>query len=468
MGGDNAKNTTNNAKDNGAKKGLNFNFKFDLSDLKEKFSFTRSSVMSQEINLVPDVKNDMIKALKLRNFIFFVCIVVSIASVAVTAVFGSIAGAQQAAVDGKKSTLDTLSDKVTSYSDLSNFITIKDQLGNLSLISERKQLLSRSFGVLAALLPTGADGIDVSELSINLSGDNPTFSFDAQAHAESEPYINYNVLDAFKKSMPYMRYDYGTYVDRYGEDIPAYCIIESGDDGAMFKENGDYYALWLINGEGCNPSEPEEDAELEEELEEGVEEEIADAEDEANNAEGEATEEKTENNQDKEALEVIGLGYTPEKYNGQTVVRIWRTPQYDTWYKAKYMDLDGNISNIEHFKSECYTYSGTKDDDGTITWDSKNDSCKLVEVEEDGSGGIQITDSSNGRDGSGRLVLRFSAVITLNSEVFSFKNTHMLAIGPSGKRNVTDSYRQIQDMFEQRAADCEDGDTMCNSDTGGN
>ena len=59
MGGDNAKNTTNNAKDNGAKKGLNFNFKFDLSDLKEKFSFTRSSVMSQEINLVPDVKNDM-------------------------------------------------------------------------------------------------------------------------------------------------------------------------------------------------------------------------------------------------------------------------------------------------------------------------------------------------------------------------------------------------------------------------
>ena len=32
--------------------------------------------MAREINLVPDVKNEMIKTLKLRNLIFFICIVV--------------------------------------------------------------------------------------------------------------------------------------------------------------------------------------------------------------------------------------------------------------------------------------------------------------------------------------------------------------------------------------------------------
>ena len=31
--------------------------------------------MAREINLVPDIKNDMIKALKLRNLIFFISIV---------------------------------------------------------------------------------------------------------------------------------------------------------------------------------------------------------------------------------------------------------------------------------------------------------------------------------------------------------------------------------------------------------
>ena len=40
--------------------------------------------MAREINLVPDIKGEMIKTLKLRNFIFFLCIVVASASVAVT------------------------------------------------------------------------------------------------------------------------------------------------------------------------------------------------------------------------------------------------------------------------------------------------------------------------------------------------------------------------------------------------
>ena len=48
----------------------------------------------REINLVPDVKDEMIKALKLRNFTFFVCIVVASISVALIVIFASIAGGQ--------------------------------------------------------------------------------------------------------------------------------------------------------------------------------------------------------------------------------------------------------------------------------------------------------------------------------------------------------------------------------------
>ena len=39
----------------------------------------------------------------------------------------------------------------------------------------------------------------------------------------------------------------------------------------------------------------------------------------------------------------------------------------------------------------------------------------------------------------------------------------MLALGPSGRYNVTDSYVQIQNIFGERAADCAPGDTACNS-----
>ena len=44
--------------------------------------------MAREINLVPDIKGEMIKTLKLRNLIFFLCIVVALASVVVVLITG--------------------------------------------------------------------------------------------------------------------------------------------------------------------------------------------------------------------------------------------------------------------------------------------------------------------------------------------------------------------------------------------
>ena len=393
----------------------------------------------REINLVPDVKNEMIKALKLRNFTFFLCIVVSSISLALTLVFASIAGGQQAIADGKKNTITNLSAKINSYSDLSDYLTIKDQLANLNSISSNKKLLSRTFSVLSALIPTGADTIKISELNINLANGEPAISFDAQADSGTPPYIDYNVLDSFKKSMQYMRYDYGTYVDKEGAEIPAYCIIENGSDGATFSdpERG-YYAYWLIKGTGCNPSyEPKLDK---------------------------------DGNEVYNEADVL-KGYTTEEYEGNQVVRIWRTPQYNDWYKEiekdgqPYMSIVGEIANVPHFESECISYFGIENENTKeITWSSENNDCLLVP---DGTNGIIISDSSNGRGSSDELVLRFSASIILAPEVYNYNNHHMMAIAPSGRYNVTDSYVQIQSMFSERATDCAPGDTACNNTTNG-
>ena len=383
--------------------------------------------MAHEINLVPDIKNEMIKAIKLRNYIFFGCIVVAIASVAMTILFGLIMGGQRIAIEGKRTAIADLSEKLNSYTDLNDFLTIKNQVGSIDELSGNKKVLSRTFNILSALIPTGDDKITVSKLNVNLTEDQPMFSMEAQANAGKEPFIDYNVLDSFKKSMKYMRYDYGNYVDKEGNTIPAYCMIEQGSDGAVLRDSSKgIYAYWTIEGDGCNPSDT-----------------------------------KTVSD------------YNTETYDNQKVVRIWRTPQYADWYKKNetsnepYMDLNGNIENVEHFESKCYTYSG---DDTTSSskpkWTDTNE-CMLVygsEGEESDSSGIIINESSNGRDSSNELVLRFTATITFAPEVFEFKNTHMLAIAPSGQRNVTDSYVQVQSMFGQRANDCADSDTACSSE----
>ncbi|MBR0465775.1 hypothetical protein IJJ02_03280 [Candidatus Saccharibacteria bacterium] len=380
--------------------------------------------MAHEINLVPDIKNEMIKTLKLRNYIFFACIVIAASSIILTLIFGLIMGGQRIAVENKKSTIETLSAKLSSYTDLNDFLTIKDQLGDIDNLTKNKTVFSRTFNILSALLPTGADTITVSELSVDLTGDQPSFSLEAQANAGKEPFIDYNVLDSFKKSMQYMRYDYGSYVDKEGNTIPAYCMIEQGSDGAFFSDSEKgLYAYWTIEGDGCNPSE-----------------------------------------------KLKSSDYTTEDYNGQSVVRVWRTPQFDEWYKETEssnqpsMSLSGEIKNVPHFESACNVYTGTEGNGSSPKWDTTND-CKLVYgvagEEDSDESGITITESSNGRDSSNELVLRFAASISFAPEVYQFTNTHMIALAPSGQRNVTDSYVQIQSMFGQRAADCAENDTAC-------
>ncbi len=374
--------------------------------------------MAREINLVPDIKGEMIKTLKLRNLIFFLCIIVALASVGVVLTTGLIMGGQQLALDSKKKTIDSLSEKLNSYSDLNDFLTIKDQVGSITTLTENKQVFSRTFNILSAMLPTGADTIIISELNVDLSEEQPTLAFDAQADAGTEPYYDYRVLDAFKKSMQYMRYDYGSYVDKEGNEIPAYCMIETGDDGAMFNDaDKGIYAYWNINGEGCNPSSTLKDSD-----------------------------------------------YATENYNGETMVRIWRTPQFADWYKEKevsgqpYMSLDGTISNVEHFDSACITYTGDdSQNSASPKWTTANETCKLVPDED----GITTTGSSNGRDSNEKLVLRFSATIKIAPEAYKFSNNHMMALAPSGRHNVTDSYLQVQAMFGERAADCDANDSDC-------
>lgn len=379
--------------------------------------------MAREINLVPDIKNEMIKALKLRNLIFFICIIVASASVGITLIFGLIMGGQRIARDAKKDTIEKMSSTLNSYGDLNQTLTIKDQVSNITELAGNKQVLSRTFSALSAMLPTGADTITVSELRVSLAEEQPMLTLDAQANAGREPFIDYNVLDSFKKTMQYVHYDYGHYVDKDNNEIPAYCMIEQGADGAILKDpSKGYYALWTIDEEGCNPSDSLKKSD-----------------------------------------------YSVEGYEDKEVVRIWRTPQYADWYKQNPKDnepsisLSGEISNVPHFNSECIKYTGDDTANSSSPKWSEENSCNLVKDESESTEGIEILESSNGRDVSNELVLRFTASIYVNPEFYQFDNQHMLALAPSGRLNVTDSYVQIQAMFGQRANDCEEGDTACSS-----
>lgn len=433
---------------------------------------------SFEISLVPEVKRNMIRAMKFRNIMLFVCIVLVSVSGGIVAVMASVWEGQNITMSNQDARMDAMSQKLKDYDSLSEFLTIQKQLKQINEISENKKVLSRVFPVLSVILPEGPDKISISELAVDL--DENTLIFDAQADAKVSPYIDYRVLESFKKSVMLMKYDYGRYVTANDEEIPSRCMVEADKDGNTLVEdikinnttNKYIYAYWTKGRKGCDPAredfvEEDESEDVEDESDNDDYSDEDTAEDEANKVEKTEEQIQEEFNKKLEELDDYGkeLLYkqieSGVKMENADVVKIYRSPRFYTWYKEGYMDESGNISGVNHFKSNCITYTGSEAN-GTMKWVSDN-SCMLSTDDP------IIKDSSNGRDSDGNLVLRFSTTLTLEPGVFEFKNKHVMAISPSGQ-NVTDSYRQIEGMFAERAADCSDSDVICttaSTDSGG-
>lgn len=408
-----------------------------------------------EVNLVPELKHDAIKALRMRNLILFICIAASAISVAIVLILLSIKGGQDIAMSSQDSKTATLSEKLNQFNDLSEMLTIQDQLENLNAIANNKVAISRIFGLLVVLQDRGAD--DVSFSSIDYSAEDFSLTIEGQVNANTQPNIDYRVLEEFKKNAGLITYDYGDYVDPRGEVIPSYCISDTNANGDHYYSNhySAYYAYWNFMEEGCNPSDlsrtdilsynlnPDTGANPNVETEETNEE----AENTTEDSEEETTDE-SENSDDEGT--VVDDGTTNE-------IVIFRTPLFEQWVDSGNMNASGEITNMPHFESNCTTYSSAQDSEGNLVW-SESNSCLAI------PDGMEITDSSNGTDESDNLVLRFSAEIIVDDAMLDYNNQFMLWRNPSGA-NVTDSFLQIADMFAKRAEDCAEDDETCNSTT---
>lgn len=220
---------------------------------KDPNAASTESATNYEINLVPAVKTQLIKAQKIRNRVLFSCIVISCAALGVVLVLFSIKSGQDIAMSSQDKRLENLSEKINSYSELDGLLTIQNQLARQSEIIDNRQIISRAFGALGVMLPQGGDQVTLSELRVNL--DTDLITMEGQTDAKVAPLIDYRVLEAFKKSVGLTKYDYGRYVDADGHEIPTQCIKESDAEGNAFRDGDHYYAWWDLTIPGCEAAE---------------------------------------------------------------------------------------------------------------------------------------------------------------------------------------------------------------------
>jgi Tfp pilus assembly protein PilN len=147
-----------------------------------------------EINLVPDVKQELIKAERIRSTVISVAILIGIISVVIVTLLAVYTfGVQTVRSSLADDTIKKGGAQLAGVTDLSKTLTIQNQLTKISSIHDSIKVDSRIFDVLQAIIPPAPNDVQVSTLSIDSSVN--------QIKIEGQAANSYAAVEVFKKTI---------------------------------------------------------------------------------------------------------------------------------------------------------------------------------------------------------------------------------------------------------------------------
>ena len=146
-----------------------------------------------EINLIPDVKQELLKAQRMRTVVISGAITGSIIAaglvVALVIYVFAVQSVRSSFLDDAIKTNDA---KLAEVEDSSKILTIQNQLKLISELNANKKMDSRVFDVLAAVIPPEPNSVQIS--MFNIDADTSTITLEGQTRA-------YDSMEIFKKTL---------------------------------------------------------------------------------------------------------------------------------------------------------------------------------------------------------------------------------------------------------------------------
>jgi len=182
-----------------------------------------------EVNLVPDVKQELIRAERVRSIVISMTILVGIVAVGLVVLLGLwVLGVQTARGVIIDNTIKKEDAKLSAVEDLESSLTIQNQLKLLPSLHEGKQVDSRIFDVLATINPPAPNDISISKL--NIDSKEETIEIEAQATG------GYSALEVFKKTIAATEF---RYLNADGETETQLLASTMSDGERSYGENAD-------------------------------------------------------------------------------------------------------------------------------------------------------------------------------------------------------------------------------------
>jgi len=173
-----------------------------------------------EINLVPDVKQELLKAQRVRASVVSVAILIGVAALGVVVLLAIwVFGVQTARSVIADNTIKSEGQKLAAVEDVNTTLTIQNQLSKLTEMHNAKHIDSRIFDILTTINPPAPNNVSITKLT--LSSEGSTIKIEAQALR------NYTALEVFKKTIGATKFEYTKDGER--QSIPLASDISTSD-----------------------------------------------------------------------------------------------------------------------------------------------------------------------------------------------------------------------------------------------
>ena len=146
-----------------------------------------------EINLLPNVKRELLKTRAMRNRVISISFLVGGASIAAVVVLALILGSQIAAEAVQNGVIKDRNDKLMAVEDLNKVVTIQNQLTKINEQHSGKKLNSRIFDVVTAVNPVAPNNVSFSDIKVNPGSKTITL--------EGSAVNGYSALETLKKTI---------------------------------------------------------------------------------------------------------------------------------------------------------------------------------------------------------------------------------------------------------------------------
>lgn len=147
-----------------------------------------------EVNLIPDVKLEFIKARRTRAKVVMLSVIICVASIGLVVVLCIYTfGVQTVRGVLADNSIKTEYAKLEKVEDISKVMTIQNQLSKISTLNDDKKMNSRLFDMLSAIIPPSPNQIQVSHLGVDAITKTVTIEGQAQN--------SYAALEVFRKTI---------------------------------------------------------------------------------------------------------------------------------------------------------------------------------------------------------------------------------------------------------------------------